>query len=93
MQSSNLTLFLAAAAQRKSDEKINQKQKVPVASFLKERSRLRGKLAPTQWWHLAELAPTCELGPTLVLKNWPQGSPTSPCNIEKRNNYINLIPF
>jgi hypothetical protein len=45
----------------------------PEASFLKERLRLRGKLAPTQQWHSAQLAPTQKLAPMLVLKNWPQG--------------------
>jgi hypothetical protein len=34
--------------------------------------RLCNELAPTQWWHSAELAPTQKLAPTLVLKNWPQ---------------------
>jgi hypothetical protein len=44
----------------------------PEASFLNGFLCLRGELAPTQWWHLAELAPMRELAPTLVLKNWPQ---------------------
>jgi hypothetical protein len=42
--------------------------------FLNGFSRLHGKLAPTQLWHLAELAPTRELVPTLVLKNCPRGA-------------------
>jgi hypothetical protein len=44
------------------------------ASFLNGFLRLRGKLAPTHRWHSAELGPTRELAPMLVLKNWPQGS-------------------
>jgi hypothetical protein len=52
-------------------------EKQPEASFLKERLRLRGKLAPTQWWHSAqlvpmrELAPAQKLAPALFKKNWP----------------------
>jgi hypothetical protein len=38
------------------------------ASFLKEYSRLRSKLAPTQRWHSAQLAPMRELAPMLVFK-------------------------
>jgi hypothetical protein len=46
--------------------------KYPEASFLNGFLRLRAELAPTQRWHLAELAPMRELAPTLVLKNFPQ---------------------
>jgi hypothetical protein len=47
--------------------------KLPGASFLKVSLRLRGELAPTQWWRLAQLAPTRELAPAEVLKNCPLG--------------------
>jgi hypothetical protein len=52
----------------------------PEASFLNGFSHLCGELAPTQWWHLAELAPMRKLAPmhklapTLVLKKLPSAS-------------------
>jgi hypothetical protein len=48
----------------------------PEASFLKVSLRLHGKLAPTQRWHLAELAPTGKLAPTRELAPTGKLAPT-----------------